>query len=228
MAIVCSAPRPAIAALCAGCAGRSLPASSVVAAVIIVATFFNPFKLIAAFPIDLGKVSLSGTKITMESPRVGGFTSDARSYELTASAAAQDVTKPEFLELKGINAKVQLKDGQRVQLKAQNGLYNTKSEILKLRDEILLSTTSGYEGHLTEATVETGTGHIVSDSPMEMKLLNGGTAQREPSRGRQQRRPDHVQRRSRAAAQSGDQEQSISVEESGRESDVRQRSSSQR
>jgi lipopolysaccharide export system protein LptC len=110
----------------------------------------------------------------MESPRVGGFTSDARSYELTANAAAQDVTKPEFLELKGINAKVQLKDGQRVQLKAQNGLYNTKSEILKLRDEILLSTTSGYEGHLTEATVETGTGHIVSDSPMEMKLLNGG------------------------------------------------------
>jgi lipopolysaccharide export system protein LptC len=154
---------------------RAIPAGiAVVAAVIIVATFFNPFKLIAAFPIDLGKVSLSGTKITMESPRVGGFTSDARSYELTASAAAQDVTRPEFLELKGINAKVELKDGQRVQLKAQNGLYNTKSEVLKLRDEILLNTTSGYEGHLKEATVETGTGHIVSDSPVEMKLLNGG------------------------------------------------------
>jgi lipopolysaccharide export system protein LptC len=154
---------------------RAIPAGiAVVAAVIVVATFFNPFKLIAAFPIDLGKVSLSGTKITMESPRVGGFTSDARSYELTANAAAQDVTKPEFLELKGINAKVELKDGQRVQLKALNGLYNTKSEVLKLRDEILLSTTSGYEGHLTEATVETGTGHIVSDSPVEMKLLNGG------------------------------------------------------
>jgi lipopolysaccharide export system protein LptC len=154
---------------------RAIPAGiAVVAAVIVVATFFNPFKLIAAFPIDLGKVSLSGTKITMESPRVGGFTSDARSYELTANAAAQDVTKPEFLELKGIDAKVQLKDGQHVQLKAVNGLYNTKSEVLKLRDEILLSTTSGYEGHLTEATVETGTGHIVSDSPVEMKLLNGG------------------------------------------------------
>src|SRR5262249_16746451 len=147
---------------------RAIPAGiALVAAVIIVATFFNPFRLISAFPIDLGKVSLSGTKITMESPRVGGFTSDPRSHQLTASAAAQDITKPELLELKGINAKVELKDGQRVQLKAVNGIYNTKSEILKLRDEILLNTSSGYEGRLTEATVETGTGHIVSDSPVE-------------------------------------------------------------
>ena len=37
-----------------------------------------------------------------------------------------------------------------------------------------MTTTSGYEGRLSEATVETGTGRIVSDSPVEMKLLNGG------------------------------------------------------
>jgi len=48
----------------------------VVAAVIVVAAFFNPFRLIAAFPIDPGKVSLSGTKIVMELPRLNGFTSD--------------------------------------------------------------------------------------------------------------------------------------------------------
>jgi len=154
---------------------RAIPAGiALVAAVIVIATFFNPFRLIGVFPIDIGKVSLSGTTITMEAPRLAGFTSDSRPYELTARAAAQDVTKPEVLELKGINAKVELKDGQHVQIKAVNGLYNTKSEILKLRDEIVLTSTTGYEGRLSEATVETGTGHIVSDSPVEMKLLNGG------------------------------------------------------
>jgi lipopolysaccharide export system protein LptC len=154
---------------------RAVPAGiALVAAVIVIATFFNPFRLIGAFPIDIGKVSLSGTKITMEAPRLAGFTNDARPYELTARAAAQDMTKPEILELKGIDAKVELKDGQRVKIKAINGLYNTKSEVLKLRDEIVLTTTSGYEGRLSEATVETGTGRIVSDSPVEMKLLNGG------------------------------------------------------
>jgi lipopolysaccharide export system protein LptC len=154
---------------------RAIPAGiALVAAVIVIATFFNPFRLIGKFPIDIGKVSLSGTKITMEAPRLAGFTSDARPYELTARAAAQDVTKPEMLELKGIDAKVELKDGQHVQIKAINGLYDTKSEVLKLHDEIVLTTTSGYEGRLSEATVETGSGHIVSDSPVEMKLLNGG------------------------------------------------------
>ena len=154
---------------------RAIPAGiALVAAVIVIATFFNPFRLIGVFPIDIGKVSLSGTKITMEAPRLAGFTSDARPYELTARAAAQDITKPEVLELKGINAKVELKDGQHVQIKAINGLYDTKSEILKLRDEIFLTSTTGYEGRLSEATVETGTGHIVSESPVEMKLLNGG------------------------------------------------------
>jgi lipopolysaccharide export system protein LptC len=154
---------------------RAIPAGiALVAAVIIIATFFNPFRLIGSFPIDIGKVSLSGTKITMEAPRLAGFTSDSRPYEMTARAAAQDVTKPDILELKGINAKVQLKDGQHVQIKAINGLYDTKSEVLKLRDEIVLTTANGYEGRLSEATVETGTGHIVSDSPVELKLLNGG------------------------------------------------------
>jgi lipopolysaccharide export system protein LptC len=125
---------------------RAIPAAIVaVAAVIVIATFFNPFRLIGVFPIDIGKVSLSGTKITMEATRLAGFTSDARPYELTARAAAQDLTKPEVLELKGIIAKVELNDGQRVQIKAINGLFDTKSEILKLRDEIVLTSTTGYE-----------------------------------------------------------------------------------
>src|SRR5260370_631411 len=67
----------------------AIPAGIVsIAAVILVATFLNPFRLIADFPIDPGKISLSGTKIIMELPRLSGFTTDSRPYELTARAAA--------------------------------------------------------------------------------------------------------------------------------------------
>jgi lipopolysaccharide export system protein LptC len=144
-----------------------------VAAVIVVATFFNPFRLIAAFPIDPGKISLSGTKIVMELPRLNGFTSDSRPYELTARAAAQDITKPDILELKDINALVELKDGQHVTIKSINGIYDTKGELLKLNDHIVLTSSSGYEGYLSEATVNVTTGYIVSEHPVEVKLLNG-------------------------------------------------------
>jgi len=145
----------------------------VVASVLVVATFFNPFRLIAAFPIDPGKVSLSGTKIVMELPRLNGFTKDARPYELTARAAAQDLTKPELLELKDITARLELQDGQHVDINSINGLYDTKAEMLKLDDHIVLLSSTGYEGHLSEATVNVNTGHIVSESPVEVKLPNG-------------------------------------------------------
>jgi lipopolysaccharide export system protein LptC len=141
--------------------------------IIIVATFFNPFRLIAAFPIDPGKISLSGTKIVMELPRLNGFTADSRPYEVTARAAAQDITKLEILELKDISAHVELKDGQRVTIKSINGVYDTKGELLKLNDHIVLNSSSGYEGHLSEATVHVASGHIVSESPVEVKLPDG-------------------------------------------------------
>jgi lipopolysaccharide export system protein LptC len=152
----------------------AIPAGiAAIVATILVATFFNPFRVIAAFPIDPGKVSLSGTKIVMELPRLNGFTTDSRRYELTARAAAQDLTKPDVLELKDINATVELKDGQHVRIKSINGVYDTKHELLKLNDHIVLKSTSGYEGHLSEATVNVASGNIASESPVEMELPNG-------------------------------------------------------
>ena len=49
---------------------------------IIFATWFNPLRMLAKLPIDPGKLLISGTKITMEAPKLAGFTRDARPYAL--------------------------------------------------------------------------------------------------------------------------------------------------
>jgi lipopolysaccharide export system protein LptC len=144
----------------------------VIAGVILAATFVKPFK-IGNFPIDPGKVTLSGTKIVMELPRLTGFTTDSRPYEMIAHTAMQDLTRPDILELKDIDAKVETKDGQHVTIKSINGIYDTKGEVLKLNNHITLSTASGYEGRLSEATVHVASGRVVSESPVEVKLPNG-------------------------------------------------------
>ena len=77
------------------------------------------------------------------------------------------------MELKDISAVVELKDGQRVTIKSINGVYDTKGEMLRLNDHITLNSTSGYEGRLSEATVNVTSGNIVSESPVELKLPNG-------------------------------------------------------
>jgi lipopolysaccharide export system protein LptA len=153
----------------------AIPAGIVaIVAILLVATFFNPSRLFTSFPIDPGKVSLSGTKVVMELPRVSGFGSDSQHYEVTARAATQDLTKPDILELRDVNAEVELKDGSHVTITSPNGVYDTKGELLRLNDRIIANSTSGYEAHLLEATVNTASGNIVSESHVEVKLPNNG------------------------------------------------------
>jgi lipopolysaccharide export system protein LptC len=141
--------------------------------VVAFATWFNPLGMLTRLPIDPGKLLVSGTKITMEAPRLAGFTRDARPYEFTARAAAQDITKPDVLELKDIHAKIEMQDKAHVEMTAASGIYDTKSEVLKLTDPIQLSSSAGYSGRLSDAIVDVRKGDVITNHPVEVILLNG-------------------------------------------------------
>jgi lipopolysaccharide export system protein LptC len=142
-------------------------------ALFALATWFNPLRLIAKLPSAAGKLAISGTKITMELPRIAGYTRDARAYELSARSADQDLTRPENVELKEIAAKVELQNNGVLELSATSGVYNTKVEQLRLGESVVLKSSSGYEARLTEALIDMHNGHITSEHPVEVKLLNG-------------------------------------------------------
>src|SRR6185312_2834000 len=95
-------------------------------------TYFNPLRMLSKLPINADNLVVSGTKITMEQPRLSGFTSDARAYELTAAKAAQDFTHPDIVELQNIRAKVEMQDKSSMELRAVTGIYDAKGEMLKL------------------------------------------------------------------------------------------------
>ena len=139
----------------------------------ILITYFNPARMLQALPVNLDKLVVSGTKITMEKPRLSGFTKDQRPYEFTAEAAAQDLRKPDVVELQKINAKVQMEDKGTMRMTAISGVYDTKKESLKLEQQILLSSDTGYKGRLTEAVVDTKSGDVVSEKPVELEMMQG-------------------------------------------------------
>jgi len=149
----------------------------VVAAVVALglAAWFSPARLLAKLPTgaSLSSLGISGTRITMELPRLEGYTRDQRPYVLTAKSAAQDLTKPDRVELSDLHAKMETAEKSVVEMSAASGLYHSKADQLILHDRIVLTSSTGYEGHLTEAVVDMHSGHIVSDKPVEVKLLNG-------------------------------------------------------
>ena len=140
---------------------------------IFLIVYFNPLRILAKLPIDVGNLVVSGTKITMEQPRLSGFTGDARAYELSADAAKQDLTKPDLIELRNIHAKVQMQDKSTVEVSATAGIYDSKGETLKLDQNIVLSSSTGYRGRLSQATIDIRKGHVLSEQPVEVELLQG-------------------------------------------------------
>jgi lipopolysaccharide export system protein LptC len=147
----------------------------VVVAAVSVSSLFSPALLLPKLPAhgSLASVGISGSTIIMQLPRLEGFTRDARPYQMTAKTAAQDLLKPDNVEMNEIHTKMEMGDKAVVEMSAARGLYHSKADQLILRDNIVVTSTSGYEGHLTEAVVDMKSGHIVSDKPVEVKLLNG-------------------------------------------------------
>jgi lipopolysaccharide export system protein LptC len=143
-------------------------------AAIVLVSIFNPFRmLLPKLPLDMENLVVSGTKITMESPHMSGYSPDRRPYEVWAKTATQDVTDPDHVELKTLRAKVLMEDQSTVTLDALTGLMDTKQQLLDLHKDIYLQTTAGYEAWLSQAFVDMGKGTVTSDEHVDVKWADG-------------------------------------------------------
>lgn len=144
--------------------------TAVMVAVGVLFTWLDPLRLFTSLPVAISDLVVSGTKIKMQQPRLSGFTRDARPYDLVAESAAQDVTKPDLIELSGLRARVKLPDASTVEVSADAGLFNTRSEVLNLDRNVLVTSSAGYEGRLTQAVIDTRNGKLTTTQPLTLKL----------------------------------------------------------
>ncbi len=135
--------------------------------------YFQPQRLLSKLPIDPGRVMLSGSKINMEAPKLGGFTRDGRPYELTARAAAQDLTNPGVLELRDVRARIEMQDKNTLEVSAATGVYDTKSDAMVLRTDVVVTSSAGYSVRMNEAQIDVKSNQMVSDKSVEVTLSNG-------------------------------------------------------
>jgi lipopolysaccharide export system protein LptC len=141
---------------------------------LIAISIFNPFRaLMKQLPIDMDNLVVSGTKITMESPHMSGFSPDQRPYEVWAKTATQDLTDPDHVELNAPRAKVFMEDRSTVTMEARTGLFDTKAQLLDLHKDIFLQSSTGYEARLSQALVDIGKSIVTSEEHVDVKLLNG-------------------------------------------------------
>lgn len=152
---------------------RAIPLGAGVAVALIAGfSFIDPFGRMGG--VTLGPMSMSGTQITMERPRLTGFQKDTRPYEVTATAANQDIRKPNLIELENLRARLAMDEsGTMARLEATIGVFDTQKEQLELKRDITVRTDSGYDAKLTSAFVDFKAGTVVSREPVKIGLTNG-------------------------------------------------------
>jgi lipopolysaccharide export system protein LptC len=153
----------------------AVPAAVLLAmAVVVGVSVFNPFRmLMPKLPIDTGNLLVSGTKVTMESPHLAGYTPDQRPYEMWANTAVQDLTDPDHVQLNKLRTKVMMEDGSTAWLDARTGNFDNKQQTLDLHKDIFMKTTNGYEARLSQAFVDMAKNTVTSDEHVDVKMTNG-------------------------------------------------------
>jgi lipopolysaccharide export system protein LptC len=134
--------------------------------------WLEPLNALARLPVTTEGMVVSGTKIMMRQPLVNGYTKDKQPYSVTARTAAQDVANPDTIELQAIQATLATADKGKVRLTAEEGVYNGKTEKLTLLRKVLISSPE-FEATLGEAVMHVRKGDVISEHPVEIKMLQG-------------------------------------------------------
>jgi lipopolysaccharide export system protein LptC len=135
--------------------------------------WFDPLKAIDELPVSVGKLSITGSKLKMEAPKLTGFSRDGNPYSVTAEAALQDLKHPGIIELSRIVGHFNSGNRDTV-LNAKSGIYDAKADKMRVFDGIDFQTNDGQGGRLSDAVVETKKGHLVSEQPADL-YFKGGT-----------------------------------------------------
>jgi lipopolysaccharide export system protein LptC len=151
----------------------AIPLGCVVALALPVAwIFFNPVRLMGA-DVSMGAVTVSGSKITMQAPKLTGFKRDNRAYVVNAGSAVQDPRKPNLVELHDLVSNIELTDNGWAKLEAKYGVYDSQTEQLQLDNEVHLRTNSGYDVRTAAARIAFKSGHVVSKDPVKVLMSTG-------------------------------------------------------
>jgi lipopolysaccharide export system protein LptC len=137
------------------------------------AAFFNPFATKLG-SLGLSSLSVEGTKIVMDRPKLAGFRSDGQPYLLTATRALQDIKHPTMVELEKVEGEIGAAGGEPTHVTADSGVYDSLGEKMELSNNVRI--TSGRANVLMRsAKFDFKSGAYRSDDPVEVRVSDGTT-----------------------------------------------------
>ncbi len=146
--------------------------SAVVVGALIIRAFYDPF---SGLPdnITVAQSTLNGTRVTMEMPKLSGFRSDGRPYDVRARSGVQDIRTPSIIELNELDARFDARGGASLRLSAPRGIYDGSKDFMQLFDGVHIISESGYDIRMKDAEMDFKQGNITSPNPVSVVMSSG-------------------------------------------------------
>jgi lipopolysaccharide export system protein LptC len=123
--------------------------------------------------VTVGAVSISGTRIRMDAPKLSGFNKDPKASEVTARDAVQDIKTPSVVELNKLAGRMEQETNSFMRVTAEWGRFDQTADKLDLKGDVKVRTDKGHEADLKSARVDTKSGDIVSQEAVEVRSKSG-------------------------------------------------------
>lgn len=139
---------------------------------VVFISWWNPLNMLN-LPVSIGAISVSGSKVTMEAPRLTGYTNDNRFYRVAASRAEHDIMQSHIVTLAAIDAEMEMEGGGTARVISSGGVLDTKTGMVELNQRVSVTTSNGQSGEAGHALIDTRAGVITSNGPVELTSPRG-------------------------------------------------------
>jgi lipopolysaccharide export system protein LptC len=142
-------------------------------ATVLVVAFFNPFSTRVG-SLGFTALSVEGTKIVMDRPKLAGFRGDGQAYLLTAERALQDIKQPTVAQLQTVDGEMGMAGGEATHLSADAGVYDNLAEHMELSGNVRIKN-GRFTILLRTARFDFKSGVYGSDDRVEVQESDGTT-----------------------------------------------------
>jgi lipopolysaccharide export system protein LptC len=140
--------------------------------IIAIVALFDPFHHLPV-GMSVASVGVDGTVVTMVAPKISGLRQDGGAYAITARQGLQDITKPNIMTLRGVDATVGMSDKTSSRITADVGVYDGKVDTMTLTGHARIKNTGGYDLTMSSAEINFKTGVFSSRERLSVAVSGG-------------------------------------------------------
>jgi lipopolysaccharide export system protein LptC len=147
-----------------------LPAFAVLLAAAFVASIiYDPRSRIGP-QVDVESLGLTGATITMQKPKLTGYSTEGRPYQVNAERAEQSLAEPQKVSLFKIDGRMQNRDDGWLTLLSDTGNIDNDKKLMDLSGAIRLGNDLGDRALLSTAHIDFGGGDLSTGDPVDLSF----------------------------------------------------------